>query len=68
MRPLCCTDPYFTFRSERSPNKSLREELLLGRGGGWLPICTILLGNPFPVARKALATQVAVSYKTRRCV
>ena len=41
--------------------ESLRDKLLLGSGGRWLPIGTILLGNPFPVALKALATQVVCS-------
>ena len=41
--------------------KSLGDKHLLGSGGRWLSIGTILLGNAFPVALKALATQVVCS-------
>ena len=41
--------------------ESLRDKLLLGSGGGWFTIGAILLGNPFPVALKTLATQVVCS-------
>ena len=43
--------------------ESLRDKLLFGSGGRWLPIGTILLGNPFPVALEALATH-AKTYRS----